>query len=146
MSITGLPVAYANVAYADLINLATPWTTATTTAKENSLQWGRVYIEKTYRVLFDQDDPSDAVKTANSMLANEDLTTALFDAASSGDPAKGLKSTKVKAGSAESSKEWDTNKSNSWVDQYPEITALLALDGLCPIAKGGVQYSPLLRR
>ena len=146
MSITGLPTSYANVAYADLINLAEPWLSASGTLKENSLQWGRVYIEKTYRVLFDQTNPSDAVKTANSMLANSDLTTSLFSAASAGKPAKGLRMTRVKAGPAESEKEYDTTRSNLWVDPFPEITAILNLDGLCPIAKGGIQSQVLIRR
>jgi len=146
MSIAGLPESFATVAYADGINLSAPWPTATTAQKENSLQWARVYIEKTYRVLFDKSYPSDAVKTANSMLANEDLTTPLFNAESAGKPQKGLKKTRVKAGPAEAEREYDTNRSSLWVDPFPEITALLNLDGLCPIAKGGIQSVPLLRR
>ena len=146
MSITGLPTSYANVAYADAINLAEPWLSASDTLKENSLQWGRVYIEKTYRVLFDQTNPSDAVKTANSMLANYDLTTALFSTASSTTPQRGLTKTKVKAGPTESEKTYDATRSNTWNDPFPQVTALLNLDGLCPIAKGGIQSTVLLRR
>lgn len=144
--LTGLPIPYADASYADTINLVLPWTTATTNQKDQSLQWGRVYIQQTYNVLFDQDNPSDAVKTANSMLANENLTTALFEAASAGKPAKGLTSTEVDAKGVKTKKSWDANISNNWIDPFPEITAILSLDGLCNIKRGGLQFVPLLRR
>jgi len=146
MSIIGLPESYASLEYADEINTSSAWLSSSDEQKEAALQWARVYIEKTYRVMFDQSAPSNAVKTANSMLSEKQLITPLFSTASASQPERGLKSKRVKGGPAEVAKEYDTVRSNSWYDPFPEISSLLNLDGLCPINKGGAKSVAMLRR
>ena len=148
MTIQGLPTSFADVAYADLINLSTPWTTGATADRENALQYARIYMSRTYKFNFDIDNPPDIVKTANSILANYHLTEDLFRTSRNAAPAKGLKSNKVDADGVLVEKHYDTNRSNSWIDPFPEVTAMLLVDGVCSLGKsqGGISFAPLVRR
>lgn len=147
MTITGLPTSFADVTYADLINLSSPWLTETTTNKGNALQYARMYLSRTYSFNFVVTAPPDAVKTAESWLGNYHLTEDLFITARNAAPQKGLTEKSVEAKGLKSSKKYDTNKSNSWVDPFPEVTALLLIDGVCTLAKitGGISFVGLAR-
>ena len=143
MSVQGLPTSYADVAYADSVLLPDePWASASTPDKEEALQWGRIYIDTQYACDFDEDDPNDSVKTANSELGNKHLTTALFDSdvAAAENVRRGLTGEKVKAGSVESSKRFDAYASFSKVDRFPDVTAILEADveNSCRLKAAGV--------
>jgi hypothetical protein len=141
MSIQGLPEAYCTVAYADsVLGDTLPWDNAETADKEAALQWATVYIINTYSCSWDEDgDVPENVQTATAILGNYHLTSPLYDASAvqAQVDSNGLIKNKVVAGSVESEKEYDAYVSKEWIDPYPDATALLYVDGVCVLAKGG---------
>lgn len=116
---------YTSIAEADLtLGLAEPWFSSSNNQKTRALEIGRAYIDTKYScVEIDESDVPDPIKIANAELANIYLSnpTAFFGNTTT----KGIKRTRVVAGSVESEKEYDAYASIP-VDLYPEITAIIS--------------------
>ena len=115
---------YASVSEADtIIGDVSPWNNAEPTQKDYALQIGRAYIDSKYTcVSIDESAAPDPVKIANAKLANIYLDKG--DTFFGDQTILGLKKKRVKAGSVESEKEFDSNETTP-ADPYPEITAIL---------------------
>ena len=136
---------YATVAEADaLINPnSDAWIGALPDAKLEALQQGRIYIDLYYTCNIS--DPTDQnVKDANILLAEKHVTQNIFGRQTGKGP---LSEETVKAGSVASTKKYAVSSqgSQAWIDPFPEITALLAQDGVCTLSKGGVHTVNLER-
>jgi len=144
----GFSDGYCDVAYAtSLLGTSAPWISTTSVNKEDSLQWGRVYIENTYKVPVNISDTeiNDALKNSNAILANEHLKSDLFLTARSSAPEKGLIEKTVQATPVKSTKKYDPNISSEWLDPFPQVTAIMASGGW-KVTKGGITTVPMIRR
>lgn len=149
--LTGLPTPFCTNSEADtlLTNItSTEFDALDEDGKDAALQWARLYMSRVYKFNFDTDNPPDAIKLANALLAQEHAVSEIFSVAETGLPAKGLTETMVDADGVKTQKKYDASKSRGWVDPFPEITALLLLDGNCYLAKasGGISTVALARR
>jgi hypothetical protein len=121
---------YATPAEAD-IELAddSVWIAYSNEEKEEALSWARVYIDDTYMFASVVDEDSNTypeVITANSILAAEHKLKSLFHRQS---PTGPLEESEVRAGSVLSRKRYRSKGMPTWVDPFPEITALLTSIG-----------------
>jgi len=142
---------YATISEADSVlgeNL--PWEDTedaddgTVIGKQTALEWATVYMDSTYNIP-EQTTVSQSLINANSILANEHLSADLFTVAKNAAPEKGLSGATVKAGPVTSIKSYDANISSAWIDPFPNVTAMLLVDGF-KIKKGGVNTVPMIRR
>ena len=142
MTIDGLPEAYCDVAYADNINASSAWVAASTTEKEDSLQWARVYFDDKYTCNYWDTAPTN-VLTANAMLGEEYLldSSLFFDGETT---VPKVKSKFVKAGDVEARDVFYDDHVVSETDNFPRITALVG--NVCYIASGSFGSSTALRR
>jgi hypothetical protein len=103
-----------------------------------------MYIDVTYRCSWNTNDGTpDNVKEANAFLANQHLTQSLW---THQDGLAPVQFTSVKAGSVESKTSYAEHGGSRWVDPFPDVTALLAYNGVCYITKGTVTSNPVVRR
>ena len=145
---------YASVSESDVILGETlPWENAETENKQTALEWAVVYMNTTYQIPTSAiDEPVQALKNANAMLANEQLpedstdTGSIFTAVKDAAPAQGLTGETVKADVVSSSKSYDPYVSKQWVDPYPAVSAMLANAGFILTKRSGVNTVPMIRR
>ena len=79
------------------------WESAEDETKQTALFWGRIYIDSKYRCPdLDETDPSDNIKYANALLAEDYIQGNLLRSDGSKDPVVAKK--RVKAGSVETEK------------------------------------------
>ena len=99
---------YCDIACADvyLVDSAV-WQSATDSQKNIALMYGAIWIDSNYSCLdliADLENPSDNIKYANALLAEDYLEGTLY--ASDGTTSDRIKMKRVKAGSVESEKEY----------------------------------------
>jgi len=153
MSVSGLALPYCTVDYANAI-LGTSngdWLGLNASQKEESLQWGRIYLDTTYSCLpwpVDEDGAyievvPDAVQTANAYAAGAYLE-GLYFLVEDGS-LRGRTRVEVRAGSVMSRVDYDAYLASfGWDDPTPLITAILGAIG-CGPNKGFIQNIKLLR-
>lgn len=120
---SALPTPYASLAEADLyLNSTELWFEQDSEIKNEALGWARVYLDANYTFFnLDEDDPSNAIKQANILLANAHLTESLFTRQVKSDP---LEEVEVKAGSVSTRKRYSAR--TNWFDPFPEVTQILS--------------------
>lgn len=141
-----LPTGYATIAEADVILAANAaWLALDDATKNDHLSWAKVYIDDTYSCLNMTDELGEyysEIKTANSLLAEANMGTSIFERQSENGP---LEEVEVRAGSVLSRERYSTRGRVSWRDPFPKISALLAQLG-CKITKStGSTTVPLIR-
>lgn len=92
---------YCTLAEADVyLDGVAIWESAEDEAKNSALFWGRVYIDSKYRCPnLDSDNPTDEIKFANALLAEDYLNGTLLN--SEGDREPFISRKRAKAGSVE---------------------------------------------
>lgn len=147
MSIPGYPEPFCTTVYADSVCSSITWTEASDENKESALQVARVYIENNFFLNFSESSVPENVQTASALLAEKHLTASLFEAEAALKPAKGLTKTMVDAKGVKTEKSWDPAYSGGKIDPYPEISALLRMNGACydKNGGGGIYSVPIFR-
>jgi len=150
-----LKIPYATNSEADvyLVNVEA-WFDLTEEQKTSHLVNGRYFMDSTYECTELPDEDNDGLpddipeeyKYANSLLAEIDMTTGLFNVDSTG--GSPVVSKRVKAGSVESETSYAGQFSSSTklgaIDPYPQITSLLS--DYCFLKKTGSTKSVSLLR
>lgn len=135
MATPELPTPYITLVDADAyLGSREPWTSSSDELKNDALSYGRLYIDQNYHcpnVDFSGEIPSE-IQIANAELANLYLTDSLNLYPSQ--EAKNLVETKVKAGSVESLKKYNSGATSS-IDTNPQISALIT--NVCYFSSGG---------
>lgn len=122
MAITSV-TPYATLAEADTINTgATPWDTATDPDKETALINAKLYMDQNYSCQIPDTIPEN-LKEANSILANEDLTSDIF---ARQDGVGIVKEKSVGAGSAKTKTVFAVSNGGTWKDPFQLVTALMS--------------------
>lgn len=128
------------------------WLDLSSSEKNVYLVNGRYFIDSNY-AFYDEideddvpDDVADELKYANSLLAEFDLATGIYNVSASGNAP--VVSKKVKAGSVETETDYAGNRSSSLridgIDPYPAVTSILS--EYCYRSKGSsLKTSSLLR-
>ena len=99
---------YVTLAEADVYLVdRTSWEDADDDVKNNALFWGRIYIDSIYNcpdLIDDPDNPTDQIKFANALLAEDWIQGNLLNTSGTTEPTVKMK--RVKAGSVESETEY----------------------------------------
>ncbi len=86
---------------------STTWSAASDAQKNTALMYGAIWIDSNYKcsdLIADPDNPSDNIKYANALLAEDYLEGTIYS--SDGVSSDSIKMKRVKAGSVESEKEF----------------------------------------
>jgi len=121
---------YASLEEANAINLgASPWTGTSDDAKNIALINAKLYLDQNYSCQIPDTTPEN-LKEANSILANEDLTTSVF--ARQDDLGK-IKEKSVGAGSAKVKTVFAVSDGGTWQDPFELVTALIS--DICSLSR-----------
>ena len=144
-----LPVPYASNLEADGVNSSAEWVALTEGEKTTALSWGRVYLDAEYTCAIPIDDaaPSDNIKLANALLGDYYARGALYPVGGSVDDSGGrsLTAKTITAGSVSISKSYDVTAGAGVVDQYADVTAIMANEGCALVLGGGIGSINLIR-
>jgi hypothetical protein len=135
-----LPTPYITLANAEIVNAGvTEWDAASETEKNNSLSYGRAFIDQKYSCnTFDEDDAPAEIQMANALFAVEYLKGVLFD-----EPSTNVVEESVKAGSVSAKTKYARATGTSVIDPFPTITAILY--GTCYLNSANTRSVSLIR-
>ncbi len=126
-----------------ILGTVEPWNSAASEARDAALVQARIYFDANYKCPdHDPDDPSDVVKEANAILANYHLSQSLFTRQTNRGP---LEEIEVKAQGVSSRKRYNARGQSSWVDPFPDVTALVYQDGCTISVNQGLITVPVVR-
>lgn len=131
----GLPTPYVTLAVADDLLVSAEWIAATDDDKSEALSYARIFIDSKFICNFPEDNPPTEVQVGNALLAERRLIDGTLLPLETG---KGLKRTKVKAGSVSTEKEYNAYASKN-PDKYPDIMALIGVT--CNRSTGGTVWA-----
>lgn len=129
---------YCTVAEADVFLASSSiWNATPTAEKEQALFWGRVWLDANFicsDLLAYPDSPSETVKFANALLAEDYLDGTLTDNENTSSGVTGIKRLMQKAGSVEQETEYFEGGGTTEIDYQEDVKLLL--DGECVLKNG----------
>lgn len=133
-----LATPYCTVLEADVfLSTSSIWNSATTAEKEQALFWGRVWLDANFTcpdLALDPDNPSETVKYANALLAEDYLDGTLTDNENTSSGVTGVKRLMQKAGSVEQETEYFEGGGSVEIDYQEDVKLLL--DSECTLKYG----------